>query len=103
VTDGDLTEVMRKWVPIIVGLGLGILAGLWYGHQPASNLPWFANAVGYVANVLAKMLCGVFSGGSEWSGIEFVYSAFLVTWVALGAILGFLVRWILAHRRHDQV
>jgi hypothetical protein len=94
---------MRKWIPLVVGLVVGVLVGLWYGHQPASGLPWFANAVGFIATGAAKVLGGVFSAGSEWSGIEFLYPAFVLTWAIIGGLFGVVVRWFLTRRRHDTV
>jgi hypothetical protein len=92
---------MRKWIPVAIGLVVGVLAGLWYGQQPASSLPWFANAVGFIAGGVAKMLGGVFSGGSEWSGIEFLYPMFLTAWAVIGGSLGFVARWILTRKRDE--
>jgi hypothetical protein len=95
---------MRKWIAVAAGLATGLLAGIWYGQQPANSVPWFADAIWLVSLVIARTVGTVFHAGSEWSGIEFAYPAFLVVWSALGAFLGFITSWILKKRttQHDS-
>ena len=85
---------MRRWIPVIIGLILGTLAGIWYGQQAANleSLPWFANAVGFIALGIAKIL-----------GVQFAFWFFPFTWALLGVLLGSLVGWALTRKRHDVV
>jgi hypothetical protein len=93
---------MRKWIPVVLGLVGGVCAGLWYGQQPPSSLPWFANAVGLIAIGVVRIIGRIFSAG-EWAGFVLSYPAFLVAWALIGGLLGFVVRWIFVRRRHDKV
>jgi hypothetical protein len=96
---------MRKWIPAIIGLILGTLAGIWYGQQAANlePLPWFAKGVGFIALGIMKLFGADFSGGGESPRILFAFWLFPFTWALLGVLLGSLIGWALTWKRHDVV